>query len=270
MPISIFTDQHYLQTEQYATASNLNARRALHDLYSVNKNGWMPWVFDQLDLPAGALLLELGCGPANLWLENLARLPAACRLVLSDFSPGMLQAARANLSQAPAVFTFGQVDAQAIPFGPHTFDLIVANHMLYHVPDLDRALAEIRRVLKPGGRLYATTIGRDHVAEIGDLVRRFSPHDECWRENVVDQFLLENGGAALSRWFSQVNLHRYPDELLVTAAGPLLAYILSTTSTTGVPLAGDNLAALSQHIESELAAHGAIHISKDSGIFIAY
>ncbi len=55
---------------------------------------------------------------------------------------------------------FKEIDAQSIPFEDETFDAVIANHMLYHVPDRPKAIAEIKRVLKPGGRLIATTIGK--------------------------------------------------------------------------------------------------------------
>ena len=62
------------------------------------------------------------------------------------------------------------MDAQDIPFEDDTFGCVVANHMLYHVPDLDKGLAEIRRVLKPGGKLYAATNGEAHMLELEAFV----------------------------------------------------------------------------------------------------
>ena len=63
-------------------------------------------------------------------------------------------------------FTFEVVDAQLIPYEKHTFNVVIANYMLYHVPDLAKALSEIRRVLQPKGRLYATTVGLNQMAEL--------------------------------------------------------------------------------------------------------
>ena len=63
-------DQEYLKQE-YRDATNLNARIRLHQRFSLNPYGWLRWVFDQLDLPSECRILELGCGPGNLWLENL-------------------------------------------------------------------------------------------------------------------------------------------------------------------------------------------------------
>src|SRR5690242_12312565 len=88
------SDRDYLRTQQYVTASNLDARMALHAGYSTNPTGWQRWVFDQLELAPDSAVLELGCGPARLWQENLDRLPPGWRVTLADFSPGMVATAR--------------------------------------------------------------------------------------------------------------------------------------------------------------------------------
>src|SRR5436305_15089237 len=87
----------------------------------------------------------------------------------------MLEEARRNLEKGGRAFRFELMDAQAIPFEDRGFDAVIANHMLYHVPDRGLALAEVRRVLKPGGRLYTSTIGGSHLRELDELVSRFEP-----------------------------------------------------------------------------------------------
>jgi hypothetical protein len=74
--MSKLSDQEFLLTDQYKNASNLDARIQLHRLFSINKYGWMRWVFDQFDLPPACRILDLGCGPADLWVQNLERIPA--------------------------------------------------------------------------------------------------------------------------------------------------------------------------------------------------
>ena len=136
--MSKLIDQEYLLTEQYKDATNLNARIDFHRRFSRNKDGWLPWVFDQLKIQAGSRILELGCGPGNLWLANIERVPADWDIVLSDFSPGMLQEAEDNLLPTGRAFQFEVVDAQEIPFEEATFDVVIANHILFFVPDLLR------------------------------------------------------------------------------------------------------------------------------------
>ena len=67
--MSKLSDQNYLLSKQYKTASNLDARFHLHERFSVNKYGWDRWVFDHFDLPQESRILELGCGPCYLWLQ---------------------------------------------------------------------------------------------------------------------------------------------------------------------------------------------------------
>ena len=91
-------------------------------------------------------ILELGCVNAAMWKKRVDDLPEGCELLLTDLSAGMLEEARGQLGEREHV-RYAQVDAMEIPYGDAGFDAVIANMMLYHVPDIDRALAEIRRVL---------------------------------------------------------------------------------------------------------------------------
>lgn len=253
--------------EQYRTASNLDARVRLHEGYSTNAYGWHPWVFDQLDLTAGQRVLEIGCGPGHLWRKNHARLPAA-RIILADLSAGMLAEARRNLDGA-SQFAFVVADVQDLPFDAARFDLVIANHMLYHVPDRQRALAELRRVLRPGGRLAAATNGPGHLRELGDVTARFAPElvSRVAAEGDPNAFNLENGADQLAPFFSRVELRRYDDALVVPDPEPLVAYVLSGAAASVMD--AERVRALRRFLEAEIAERGAIRIVKESGLFLA-
>ena len=256
--MSELTDREHLLTKQYRDASNLNARIQLHAGFSTNQYGWCLWLFDQLDLPRECRILELGCGPGGLWLENLARLPEGWDIVMTDFSAGMVQQARRNL-QDHRPFEFAIVDAQAISFPSERFDAVIANHMLYHVPGVAKALSEMRRVLKPGGRFYASTIGDAHMEELWALVDRFEPD---LAEPADLSFTLESGTAQLSPWFSKVALRRFEDALEVTEVAPLVAYVLSHVNMTKAQRSG-----FAKMVEQEMSSQGgAIRIIKDPGV----
>jgi SAM-dependent methyltransferase len=251
--------------EQYRRPANLNTRIALHQRFS-NKYGWQRWVFDQLRLPARGQTLELGCGPGDLWLENEHRIPGGWEVVLSDRSAGMVRRARENVGRSRCRFRFQLVDAQSIPFADQSLDGVLANHMLYHVPDGGRALDEIRRVLKPGGRLYASTVGRDHLREVRDLVTQFDPRQSLWGGQTPHSFSLESGAGHLESRFAHVTLARYQDALLVTEPGPLIDYILSGS----VQLAPDEKPAFAAFVKQEFQQRGGeFYITKDSGMFEA-
>ncbi len=261
-------DSAHLLEKQYRDASNLNARIDLHQRYSVNEYDWFHWISDHFDIPPAARILELGCGPAVLWQNNLHRIPEGWDITLSDFSPGMVETAHKNLADSPHDFHFQQIDAQDIPFPDDSFDTVIANHMLYHVPDRERALAEIRRVLKPGGRFYATTVGDGHMAELRDLIERFAGDvAHPWRKEHRPTFTLENGAEQLSPWFDHVSRYIFEDSLLVTDVEPLIAYIRSMASHFDF---GDDIyAAMAAAVDEEINTQGCFKISKSSGLFVA-
>lgn len=219
---------------QYRNASNLSARIALHSLYSTNQEGWFPWLFTHLRLEAGMSVLEAGCGDGALWTHNAGRVPAGVTIVLSDISDGMIRDARRSLSEAVSfgagkTYSFKVFDCRHIPFPDGSFDLVVADHVLFYVEDIPQALSEIRRVLRPGGRLVCSTYSSRHMQEIRDLVREFDSHIVLSKDNLYENFGLENGEAILRQAFpdSPVRLIRYEDSLEITDPQPLIEYILS-------------------------------------------
>ncbi len=259
-------EQTYLLNEQYKDAANLNARIQLHERFSTNPYDWQRWVFDQIRAKPKSSVLEIGCGPARLWLSNFDRIPQGWDITVSDFSPGMIQEAEQNLKIVRHPFTFKQFDVQSIPFRDKSFDVIIANHMLYHVPDIDKALSEIHRVLAPKGHFYAATGGQNHLREISDIIRRVEP---SYRTGGVprDIFNLENGGAMLSRHFSHVTMREIDDGLVVTETEPLLAFILSMPVQSF--MTDEKLQALRESIDADIKENGAVRITKSTGMFEA-
>ena len=253
-----------LRAGQYRDGRNLSARFKLHQRFATSHYPFHRWVFDWFALPADARILELGCGFGALWSGNKDRIPAGWSITLSDFSYGMLTEARAKLKSV-ANFAFEQIDAGAIPYRDSSMDAVVANHMLYHVRDLPNALREIRRVLKPGGTLYATTNGDGHMRELDILGARFlgvAPLSPA-----AERFGLDGGLAMLSEVFSGVRKEVLRGQLCVTEVAPILDYIRSTSSTHNV--AEERFDALRRHIEDEINVNGVIPIHTETGIFIA-
>ncbi len=265
------TDQDGLLQHQYKTANNLMARVQLHNRFSTNPYNWFLWVFDQLELPDECQILELGCGPCLLWQKNLNRLPGGWRLTLTDFSPGMLEEAARNLGAYASKVRFEQVDAQRIPFEDESFEAVIANHMLYHVPDKSRALGEIRRVLKPGGRFYAATNGVRHMRGLSEIAARSFPDYALKIQSTFQRlsFTLENGADLLNPYFEQVSLRIYEDGLHVTEGEPLVDYVLSMQDAQDAEPDPAHVAAFRQHVQQVLAQQGAIHIEKAGGLFVA-
>jgi ubiquinone/menaquinone biosynthesis C-methylase UbiE len=262
-PVNPLNDRDYLRSEQYQNTGNLSARIQLHQRFSVNHYGWFRWLFDQFNVPDGSCVLELGGGRGDLWWENRDRLSPTWHLTLTDLSPGMLDAARQRLHNVVPHITFRVADAEALPFADEAFDAVVADHMLYHVPNRPRAFREIRRVLRSGGHFFAATNGRGHLRELDDLLVRCAPEVEP--QNPRIGFSLNNGAAQLAPWFDRITRRDYPDALEITEAEPLIAYVLSTPAKE--TLEKEQLACLRDAAAQRIAAEGAVRVRKELGMF---
>ncbi len=261
-----FADPTYLKTDQYRDATNLDARVVIHQRFSTNPYGWFNWVFDALTkLPEEARILELGCGPGYMWKECVQRIPAGWKITLSDLSLGMVDAAWRNLVVTGRNFKFEQIDAQSIPYPDETFDAVIANHMLYHVPDRKKALSGIKRVLKTNGRLFAATNGDRHLQEIGAWLSRATNKNDLPR--FIQPFMLENGLSQVQEFFAKVELSRYDDNLRVTEVEPIMAYIRS--GIRAVEFSETELAKIEKELTIQLERDGEIFITKDAGLFEA-
>ncbi|HSG41519.1 MAG TPA: methyltransferase domain-containing protein [Anaerolineales bacterium] len=259
-------DPKYLKNDQYKDSSNLDARAAIHERFSTNPYGWFNWLFDiLLKLPADARILELGCGPAYMWKECVRRIPSTWDITLSDLSSGMLDSAWRNLVVTGRSYQFKEIDAQQIPFEDETFDAVIANFMLYHVPDRPKALNEIKRVLKPGGKLIAATAGDNHMKEMMEYIRQ-AHVDNIWTP-YANPFTLDNGLEQVQSVFSNVTVSRYEDSLVVNEVEPIMDYIRSSIRAADVP--EDELAGMRSTLEKELKEKGSIFITKDAGLFEA-
>jgi ubiquinone/menaquinone biosynthesis C-methylase UbiE len=261
-----------LQGGQYRNAHNLDLRIGLHALCSVNLQGWMPWLFEQIEtlgLPPDARILELGCGPATIWCENASRIPASWSIYLSDFSRGMLMDAGQRLSEATGDrrVAFATANAEAIPCASDQFDAIFANHMLYHVRQRERALGEIARGLRPGGVLVASTLALGNMQEIQTLVRSCTSRPDFEFNRSARRFALDNAQEQLSPFFRTVEERRYVDALEITDPAPLIGYLRSLISDD--PLRDDELAAIEARTRQHVERHGAFRVGKDSGVLLA-
>jgi SAM-dependent methyltransferase len=242
-------------SEQYATDANLRARITLHQRFSTAKEDWHRWLFDRVAPPPGARILEVGCGPAEFWKRNLDRIDRTWQLMLTDVSPGMIDAAREVLGNRAE---YSVVDAQELPFADESFDVVLASHMLYHVPDRPKALAEIRRVLVPNGLLYAAANGDAHMRQLDELVG-----DDWDFTRLGDLFGLENGVPQLEAFFVDVRVERMESGLAVAEVEPLVAYVASSSTFHG------DIERIRQEAEATLAREGVFRIESHPGVLSA-
>lgn len=259
-------NQEYLKAHQYKTPDCLKARIYLHRRFSSNPQGFYPWLLSHFDLQPGERVLEVGCGPGEMWSQILPFAPQPLRLTLSDFSPGMARQAAQNLASAPDICWL-VMDVQNAAFAAGCFDVVIANHMLYHVPDISRAVAESARLLRPGGRFFAATNGARHMLEMNTLLDMVTPGVNNFNLQ-ARRFSLENAHEYVNPIFGASAVQTYPDSLQVNEVAPLLSYIASMFSLADYHELA-NLEALQAHIQAQIAQQGSYYIGKSVGLVCA-
>ncbi len=249
--------------EHYKNAKNLNVRISLHDKYSQNKQGWFPWLFEQIDFSHINKLLEVGCGNGKLWKNNKINLRNR-EIFLSDSSQGMVDELRKTLGNDFNCMVF---DCEKIPFKDNYFDAVIANHVLFYVYDINKALEEISRVLNPLGVFYCSTYGSNHMKEINDIVQEFDSRIILSQTKLYDVFGLENGLDILKPYFKNIKMKRYDDCLVVDKSKPIIDYIMSCHGNQN-EIIGPNLNKFREFVDSIIQEKGYIRITKDAGIFV--
>lgn len=252
---------------QYLNATNITARIQLHRDFSQNRQGWFPWIYQNCQIRPSMNILELGCGNGALWAENLQKLPSPITITLSDISEGMLRDARRNIGQEDSRFLFQCFDCHQIPFPPQSFDLVIANHLLFYCQDISQVCQEIARVLKPKGRFLCSTYGTKHMKEISNLVQEFDSRIVLAADNLYEHFGLENGKNILEKHFSSVECIQFKDEIFLDQPEPLIQYILSCHGNQNQILL-DRYKDFRIFVEKK--TRKGFHITKDAGIFLCY
>ena len=248
---------------QYLNSTNVSARIRLHSEYSVNQEGWFPWLYRMSEIQDGMNILEIGCGNGALWLENMNYIPPHVHITLSDISDGMLRDAKNSINDER--FSFSCFNAEKIPFEDETFDVVYANHMLFYCDDIDLVLKECHRVLKKGGKLICSTYSKRHMKEITELVQEFDKDIVLSSDVLYEKFGLNNGNEILNRYFGSVECIRYEDFIEISDSEPLINYIVSCHGNQNRILI-DHYREFRDFVADKVK--NGFHITKDAGIFI--
>lgn len=246
--------------EQYKTDKNLNIRIGIHKRYSTNPLGFNNWIFNQYQFGEQDSILDLGCGTSVMWRDNFKKLPKAYQLTLTDYSEGMVAVSQKTF-EAESNITCQVANVLNLPFPDKSFDKITANMVLFHLPDLDKGLSEIRRVLKPGGVFYATTFGENGISQtLGKWISAIGKTNET-----PDVFTLQNGQISLSKYFEMVEKIIYEDGLEVTEIEDIIDYMYSLPEVFELePTQRDAVrTVLEEHVKD-----GILSIPKEYGMFI--
>lgn len=263
------SDDEALMRQQYRSQDNLETRIRTHEQYSVPRVDFTSWVLERIAWRGDEVVLDAGCG-AGAYVEPVRQ--RTVHYLAGDLSPGMLRA----LAQrgVPRI----NLDAQRLPLAGQSVDVVLANHMLYHVPDGKAAVREFARVLRPAGRFLAATNSAHSMAEleeVGAEVGKTLGLEEPLAVTPTLSFTLENGAALLSRHFSHVERHDLPGALVFPEPQPVVDYLASMRERfvqllpAGVTWE-DVAAALRELLSAHIAERGEFRVNKMAGVFVCW
>lgn len=254
-----------LITEQYKNTNNLKIRKELHEKYSVNKIGFQKWMFEQYKFNSKMRVLELGSGRGEIWnyyIENENLQSYEMDITLSDFSQGMVDYMQQKYQGMK--IRIQKIDILNIPFKADTFDLIIANSMLYHVKNIDQALSEVKRVLKTDGLFYCSTFGLNGMTQY--LYHALDQLGIQYNHESNISFTLQNGMQLLQKQFCNVEICNYEDEFKIDNVEDYIEYIYSMASIKGLD---ENLYYILLNYFNSKKVNGYLSVPKEYGMFVA-
>ncbi|WP_346928631.1 MerR family transcriptional regulator [Clostridium sp.] len=263
---SLESEKELLQRSR--DASNLNEGVKLMDRFSTNRYGWYPWVFDNIKIKNKDKVLEVGCGNGVLWTKNMDNLHESIDVTLTEICEDMINEAKLNLGNDSKRFNFIITDLTSLPFNDNSFDVVIANHILFFMKDIDLALAEISRVVKPNGVVYCSTIGSNHLKELQELMLSFSSSIRIYEDKLSSKFGLENGEKILNRYFNKVEKVLYDDRLIVNDTNNILEYIYSIPGNI-LDIIDSKKKEFEGYIRKTIDRNGEIYITNSLGLFKA-
>ena len=165
-------DRTFITGRAYGNDQKLSTRQSIYAFAKRSSEpGFFGWGLSRIAWGGTELVVDVGCGN-GMWLKRLTNAMPGVRTVGLDLSEGMLRSLVARWEGA-GVAPIAVADAQALPLGDHSVDVVLMMQMLYQVPDGSSALAESRRVLRPnGGAVLVSTPGPRHLMELRELLRR--------------------------------------------------------------------------------------------------
>lgn len=259
-------DPSQVRDKQYANSEKLAARARLHRNYTIADEGWFQWVAKRFGIVSGARVLDLGCGPAWFWATAASELPEQIELTLADISPGMVSEAMGRAGTLLTWTVRGKTaDAQSLPFDDDAFDNVIAMHMIYHVPDQERAIAEMHRVLKPGGTLAVTTNGPNNMLAPYALTTAFgsAPTDPS-----AAAFGFERAMQLIGARFGNARHEVHPSGMRITSAEDV--FLALTSYPPGDGASEDQLAVFRETIDDAFARGGGVlEVTNEMGVFVA-
>ena len=260
----------------------LDIKQIVHNRYRTNPRSMIDHMLAALELSGTEELLDLGCGNGFV-LEHLRPHLAGGRIVGLDVAPAMLAAAAVRLAGVATPCDWVEASADDLSaFSANSFDRVLATYMMHYVPDIDRCLSEVRRVLRSGGKFLLTTNRFDSMLEM------FQVHFEALRSMNAPSYLfkatpkrrisLDNGAEYLARHFENVDVMVWQDQLRFSNAIPYMEfYRVGHNYCCAASEPGDDLTErfftelyqrVFDRVQAAIAATGYFAVTKYTGSFI--
>ena len=265
MPDTTLENIRRFSDDQYSTEHRLNARIRIYDYCERNDN-LQRWIFEKLDFTGVKDVLDLGCGNGLLWKRNALLIPEGIRITLSDISEGMVSAARESLRES-GQFRYQVADACHTPFEDSTFQIILANHMLYHIEDKDLVFAEINRLLTDDGCAYASTLTIYNFLELFRLADDFDRRLSFEADDIVSNFSLENGEDILSVNCNVIEKCIYENDVVTADAESLILYLASCYTPEQLEVLIDRYNDFKAFISSNVGKTGQLRMTNKAVLF---
>ncbi|AEF80765.1 transcriptional regulator [Leadbettera azotonutricia ZAS-9] len=234
----------------------------------MNKQPKNAWIFEHFPKGENLKVLELGCGTGLFWLTNRNSIPKTWEITLTDYSRGMLETTKKTLSRIQCNFNYDVVNAENIKYTKNSFDAILANNMLYHIENRQKAISDIYDILKPNGIFIASIMGIDDLKEMHELLYKFLETKGNLFKFSELKFSLNNGLEQLKKVFNNAVLINHENALKINEIEPIINYYLSFNeiqNNTKI-LPEEYIDEFKEYLKKEIDKE--MMVTKNDGIFV--
>jgi SAM-dependent methyltransferase len=273
-----FTDKAHLLTHNYGSTDDYKVRSSGWDEFRVNPTSLVEWVFGQLTLGGQSAILDAGCGLGRFALAFAERSPAGSRVTALDLSASMVDSVREEARKRQLALEACVAGVEEIPHPAETFDVVLCNYVLYHVESISKAMDELARVLKPGGRFVTVVPAFRWLHELIDWQDRallrlgHDIHGPLFKPTGTDRFCEENAPRYLMERFRVVSQERYDGTMRFPSVEVLLHHYRHTMRFKNAVAAGVDAEALATTVgelmSETLAREGHLQVTSQNTCFI--
>lgn len=268
--MKVGNDQKHLKEKSYKTAEKLNIRIETHQKYTQPKVEFYDWILDQIEWSGDETVFDIGCG-SGLYASHVSK--RCDQYFACDLSLGMLQDGAGKSHRCV------NLDAMEIPLADNSADIVLANHMIYHIPNQEKGVAEFRRILKEGGRMIAATNSNESMQELKDIrskaMNAIFPDFPELDESMASTFNLEEGDELLKTAFEHVELRVLESWLVFPEPQPVIDYVGSSRDWWEEVFRGtiswqDYEDSLRMTLDQHFAENDEFRVSKKTGAFVCW